>query len=396
MDHTEAIERISLTNQRINGVINDLKFVTESRITYTNTQLVKYIDLLYQRALYNYTRGIFHASPGLWAIIAGIVILVSNIILFIRFIISALHIVEIIQLADILRIIWPKFRAKYDEIMGKISEASAALGFGADGLIHLIQSTQSGIALLGGVLGKDDEWSEIQIAAKAIDVTTRIASFAHVLERDPAHALVAIFREQDWRTKREIKTWWDKTVSWLTDTTSKAETALKKVNDTIDNLFELHNNLPQIVRDNIPPGLFDGLTWVDNQIDDTILPALTQISKEFTTINDELQAQRDRAQELANKLLNPGDLLLGVDELTGEAKKLQEIKIDDVTSRLYESETDQIYSEDAEVIEGLDAIKKLAALTLPVPEFINLETVGKPGIILDPYEKVVGWFVGDY
>lgn len=396
MNEIEAIERIELTNKKLIDTIKNMQFITEARIIYHNTQLVFYINLLYKRAQYNYLQGMFHASPGLWAMIATIVIFVSNIIIIIKAIIDILHIVEIIQIAELLRLVWPSFRIKYDEIMGKVAEISASLGFGADGLIHLIQSTQGGIALLGGVLGKDDTWSEFKIAEQAINVTQRIASFAHVLERNPSHALISIFREQDWHNKRVIKTWWDKTVDWMSKTTEKAENLVINVNDVIDNLQELENKLPQFIRDNIPNELFTGIRWLDEQIDNTILPAITNISYEFGEINNQLQAQRDKAQMLINNILNPGDLLGNIDQLTGDEKTRQELVIDDITSRIYESETDHIYNSDFEVIAGLKSVLNLASLDLPEIEFLRLETTGRPGIIFDEAEKVDGWFVGDY
>lgn len=396
MTEAEIRNNVQVINDRIIKVAGDLQFITEARVIYNNTLLVNYVNLLYYRAQYNLLRGLFHASPGFFAILVaiwGVIVAVYN---FVVFIIGILRIKEILDIVGLLRIIWPEFRRKYDEILGKISEFSQKIGWGVDGLIHLIQASQGGLNIIKGVTGKSFEWLQIAGAEKALRSLAFVSAGAHRIADDPSSVLDIAFNIPTEETSREVKTWWDKTIAWLDKTTNMAEEAVQKVNDTIDNLQDFKNKMPQFVLDHIPERLFTGLDWLDTQIDNTILPALTNISNEFTNINTELQAQRDRAQELANKLLLPGDLLLGVDNLGNGEKDQQERNIDDVTSRLYNREADFVEKEDTEIIKYLDSIMGLLAIPITPPVYTKIEDLPSTTIVWDPAEKVDRWFVGDF
>ncbi len=396
MDYADAIYKAGVNNRRLNSVINEFEFITEARITYLNTKLVNYMSLLYDRAIHNALQGYWHASPGLIAFLAGIWGILKIIYNSITYIIELLKIKEILEMAKILTYIWPAFRTKYNAILGKISEFSAQIGWGADGLIHLIQAAQGGMEVLRGVLGKSHEWLQIAGAEKGIEAIEWISAMAMDIAANPGNVLDLAFRIPRNATADDTSKWWAGVSKWIEDTSGTAVLAIQKVNDTIDNLQELENSLPNFIKNHIPQEIWDGINWVDAKIDDTILPALTNINQQFIAINEELQAERDRAQALAEQLLLPGNVLGNVDLLSGADKLNQELKIDDITSRIYEKETDRIYESDREVIEGLESVKALALLDLPELTFLSLETGGRPGIFYDPAEIADGWFVGDF
>ena len=103
-----------------------------------------------------------------------------------------------------------------------------------------------------------------------------------------------------------------------------------------------------------------------------------------------------RGSDLADKLANPGDLLLGVDELPEYVKKYQEGLIDDVTSREFEFWTNQERGEMQGAFDEFDRVDRLATAPTPEPEFLSMEipigrTVGE--ITAEPHET---WFPGGY
>ena len=396
MDYDRAIQQAAINNRRLNSVIKDIAFITESRVTYNNTQLVRYMNLLYGQSMYHCLRGLYHASPGLMAILLAIWGVVKVIYEAVSFMVELLKIKEILQIAELLRIVWPKFREKYDAILAKVSEFSNSIGWGVDGVIHLIQAAQGGLNVIKGVTDKSFEWLEIAGAEKAMRSLAFVSSAAHSIADDPASVLDLAFNRPSEETSREIKTWWDSTMDWLNNTAEKTEQALVKVNDTIDNLQELRNDMPLLVRDFIPDSVFSAIDWVDDKIDNTILPAVTNISNELTEINDELKAEREKAAALAAQLMRPGDILTKIDSLGLDEKIDQELKIDDITSRIYEKETDQITESDGELLKHLLSIQELYSLDTPVPEFTTLERIERPGIVWDKVEEVKSWFVGDY
>lgn len=396
MDHIEALHQAGVNNRRLNSVINEFEFIAEARITYHNTTLVNYMSLLYDRSMYNALRGHWHASPGLWAILVaiwGVIVFVYKAVVWI---IDILKIKEILEIAAILRIIWPEFRVKYDKILGKISEFSKQIGFGADGLIHLINASQTGLNVLKSITGKSYEWLYIAGADKALRALAFVSSGAYEIASDPASVLNRSFFRPSEETGRLITTKWDETMAWLEDTTDKAKVALQKANDTFNSLLVMAANMPDFISNHIPDFIPDSLNWLNATIDNDILPALTNINKQFTQINAVLQAERDRAEALAAQLMLPGDLLENIDSLPDSEKAEQEIKIDDITSRFYEKQTDEITTSDSAIISELESVRLLYLAAVPIPEFSNVETSGRPGIIYTPAEKVIGWFVGDF
>jgi len=368
----------------------------EWRISDVTAQLTSYVSYVYLNTNHRIDQVVFHHSPSLFGIIAWISIAVSNIILFVKNIVDILHIVEILKAADVLAVIWPQFRVRLDEIYGKVAEASQSLGFGVDGLIHLIQATQGGISVLGGVLGKDDIWSEAQIGEQALNTTQRIAVLIHQFENNPSYAFQTIFREQDWNNKRKVSEWWDGVDAWITKTTDQAEKALSNLSHITSDFLSLKLYLPKIIRDNIPEAVWDNINKFDSLIDNNILPKLANINGTLVELNSVIDSQRKNASELANKLAHPGDVMLGLDLLSDNEKKDQESKIDDVASRKYNEDTDKYEKDDAEIIAELNRVEELFKVPVEPLPFMTLEAMpGKvaPGIIKEPFET---WFVGGY
>ena len=396
MNEQVIIDDIFDTNKRLNDVIKQFQFISEARVTYTNTRLVNYMNLLYNRAIYNYQRAMFHASPGFVAILAMIWYGIRVVYNAVVWVVELIKLKEILQIAQILRIVWPKFREQYDAIMGKISEFSQQVGWGTDGLIHLIQAAQGGMNIIKGVTGKSFEWLQIAGAEKAMRALAFVSARARDITANPASVLDLAFNMTSEETSREVKTWWDNTMNWLNSNVEKAELTVMQLNDTINNLQELENKLPQFVRDFIPVKVWDSIRWVDEKIDNTVLPALTHISDQLTVINDQLQVERDRAAALAERLARPGDLLQDMPGLSDAERKQQEVELDTAVSQFYEEEVEGIFQNDQEIIQELASIQALAALDIPEPDFIALETTGRPGIFWNKAEIVDGWFVGDY
>ena len=387
---------VDILELAINEQVKQVNERCEWRVSQATIQLTSYISLFYLNTNHRIDQVVFHHSPSLFGIIAWLAITISNIIIFVKDIIDILHVVEILKAADILAALWPAFRVRLDEIYGKVAEASQQLGFGVDGLIHLIQATQSSITVLGGVLGKDDLWSEAQIGEQALKTTERIAVLIHQFENNPSYAFRAIFASQDWSNKRKISEWWNKAATWLFNTTETAEKAIKGINQLSNNLLDLKNQLPSFIRDHIPQVIWDGLEWSNKTIDQTLLPAIANIDNTLKSVNSELDQQRAKAAELTYQLELPGSLLEGIDNLPGPTKAWQQLKIDDVVSRQYNEDADKYELDDKELIDELDKTSALFEAGIPPLTFMTLEDnipSVNPEIIKEPFET---WFVGGY
>jgi len=358
--------------------------------------LTSYVSYVYLNTNHRIDQVVFHHSPQFFSIIIGIAMAVKEIWAGVMMVIDLLHIVDLIHIADIIAVIWPKFREVRDKFYASISGFSNAIGIGIDGLSHLMNAVKSGVGVLGGVLGKDDDWVEMKGFTKGVTALNTLSEQSVLIQQNPAALFDALTYDSDLEDRTDF---WINVKSGLD---SIKGVALKvwdmssKINDFVDDLQSLQNSLPEFIRDHIPQSILDGLTWVDTTIDQTILPAITNINDTLNEVNAVIEAQQKKASELADRLAHPGDVMLSVDQLTETTKKDQEKKIDDVTSRVFEREADEVTRTDSALIKALASIKQLSLLDIPDTEFSGLEDYGRPGILWDAAEKVDGWFVGDF
>ena len=358
--------------------------------------LTSYVSYVYLNTNHRIDQVVFHHSPSLIGIITTIVSIGVWIYNAVKTVIVVLHLGLIWRIHKIVYALWPEYRAKVDEIMGKISEMSGIVGQGVDGLIHLLHTAQSGINIYSAFMGKDILWLEGERALAIERIGKGLKDYALMLASNPSKALNDLFYDASNTTYTKFADWWDKTELWLNETAEKAEQALINISETTSYLLEFQNSMPQFVRDHIPQSILDGLTWVTEKVDNDILPLITNLSDELEEAAAEITRQRAKAAELAARLALPGNILLGVDQLTDTEKSQQEVVIDDVTSRVFEREADEVTRNDSALIEALASIKQLSLLDIPDTEFSGLEDYGRPGILWDEAEKVDGWFVGDF
>ena len=154
--------------------------------------------------------------------------------------------------------------------------------------------------------------------------------------------------------------------------------------------------MPAFIRDNIPAVIWDGISWANSKIDDQLLPALSNIDQKLSEVNAVLESHRQTAASLIDELAHPGDLLSRIDQLEESARLLQEGKIDDITSRLYEKETDKYLEDDAAIIEEFELIDKAMEAPIPEPSFLSLEDIPRHDIVAPERIGAETWFVGDY
>lgn len=388
--------RVSSLEEDAEDLIRAFAGETENEVAGQVLTLTPYVARVYLDAEYHLSCALFYASPSLFAFLSAVWGVIVFVYEAVKTIIDIFHIKELLVIADILSVIWPEFRKRMNAIYGKISEFSATIGWGADGIMHLLQSTQQGISTLGGLLGKDDSWLEIKGADRAIDAVRRLSDNAHAIARDPGGVLDIVFKAESRWSKFETNEWWTKTFSRIHATAALASSTIIKVSGIIDDMQDLENRLPEFVRKNIPEAIWAGLDWADARIEGTLLPALARFDRTFNEVNAVLEAHRQKAASLVDQLTRPGDVLLGVDKLTEAGRLAQEDKIDDATSRKYERDTDKYELEDAGTIKEFERVAIALKVPFPPPAFLAIEDLPAreiPGIVLEDKET---WFVGDF
>ena len=351
---------------------------------------------IYIDAEYHLACAMWHASPSLMAFLIaawGVIVAVYK---GVKWVIDLLHVKELLVVVDVLKVVWPEFREKMNAVYAKISEFSESVGWGLDGIQHLIQACQGGVGLLGGILGKDEDWLTLKASTVSLKLIENISNFTDALVSDPGYFMDVFFIESENNLRKEAGTWIDKTSTWLAETSEKATGAVSKINDVLDEFAEAQNALPAFIRNNIPQAIWDGLTWANDKIDETLLPALTRIDKTLSEINATLEAQRAKASALADQLAHPGDLLSRIDQLEASARALQEAKIDDVAGRAYNEATDKYELDDAGIIENLESVAKAMSVPFAPPSYLALEGVIRNEIVLPGRIGIETWFVGDF
>jgi len=351
------------------------------RITDQEITLVRATSLLYDNATYHILRAYHHASPSLLAFITGLYTFVTVVVSVINTINSIVTVLTGVTLAGWLDKIMPGFQEAWNDIMNKISEFSSALGWGVDGVGHLVNGFDAGADLWCMVTGKDRAVAQVE-KIRHVDTLTKSYGLALQKWKDDPGEQIANHADM-WSNMRyhEGATF----VNNLTDKVSafgdKAEAALTSIGTITSELLSLQIDMPGFIANNIPSGLWDGLEKVDTTINDRILPALTEITDRIDELDAMIEAYQVKAAEIADRLAHPGDLLTEIENLPDYARQNQLVKIDGVTSMLMKESNDA----DFDAVSGdLTNFGIIAAALEEAPaplSFMTLELPGRsPGI----------------
>jgi len=339
----------------------------------------------------------FHRSPQILAVLVavyGFVNFVSQIISFIRTVAQVVRIVTTVS--DILSMLWPEYREFINRLWEKVSQLSSAVGWGADGFLHIMNAVQGGFNIWGAIQGKTINILETEIGQTAIDTATSLSFWCDAIKEDPGQVVKNIVTQHKMQQSIEMGKWWGNLMSGINEGLYRGETALRHVQTTYAELSALRVDMPAVIAKNIPQGIWDSLDQADSFIHDTIMPSLNRVQSLIETVEKATNTAHTRLSELARKLSAPGDLMEGVDDLLPAYKKLQEGKIDDVTSREFEYWTDTERIEIEHDLHEFDRIDALAKAPTEQPPYLELEIMpGKTvrGITAEPHET---WFIDGY
>ncbi len=391
-----AKQRIEANILTVDNTISLLESKATLIVALQTDQTNNLIQYIYIKVVSYTLSDVRHHSPQLLATLAaiwGFIVAVYN---GVKWVIDFFYIKELLQIAQILSIIWPAFRDKMNKVYTKISEFSEQIGWGADGIIHLIQATQSGLNVVAGLTGKDWRWLNIRWADKAVDTLTTISELSTSIASNPGAILDLIFVGEGWDAYRETSVFMEKLTGTIDIITEKADDAIKGIGSVIGELTSIQDNMPEAVRKNIPATIWIGLYKADNFINDIILPGLSKLRGLIESLSSRLVISEGNLSSLAKRLANPGSLLSEVDLLSELDKQYQLGLIDDVASRKLASETDSEFLGMADDMKGLTLIDNAMRAPTPSPGFMTLETPEKQalsGIVAEPLET---WFINGY
>jgi len=359
----------------------------EIQITSCEINLIRISSVLAQNAQFHILRAYHHASPSLWLFLVGIYEFVVKVVEIITVINTIMLVVTGEKLAYWLDQLIPGFQAAWDDIMNKISAFSAALGWGVDGVQHLLNATHASADIWGTVTGKDLDSVKMEKFKRTEILLDSYSKYLHAWQANPGQQ-IAKYAEA--ASSRMYWSGYD-AIHNITDKVGvfgeKVETVLTSVGTITDELLSLRNDMPEFIAENIPTGIWDSLEKADTVINDRILPALTTITDRIDDLDAVLDAYQAKAAEIADRLAHPGDLLAEIDKLPDYARQNQLVKIDGVTSMLMKESNEAAVAALAGDLSEFGIIAaSLENPPAPLP-FMTLELPGRsPGITPEPYE----------
>ena len=388
--------RVDQANEGLERSIRTLEQITELRVSRVESTLMGPITLMYQNAVYHNLKAYWFASPSLILVLAAIWSAIQLIWSIIKTILAIIEIIQLFKLDDLLASVWPEFERARMKFRLWVSDLSEAIGWGVDGFLHLLHATQGFTDVLGGLTGKSYSWMDVQWMDKTGSVLSTISTYADQIKDDPGGILEILFQGELKKSLNLSSAFGQELSDKFRDLTTTAGRMFTGLENVADEITAIQENMPEVIRKNIPSTIWQSLEVFSNTISAHILPRLARVDSLLTLYDNIFKDHRDILGTLADKLAHPGTNLLGIDDLPDYAKNSELWAVDDVSSRMFSEGTDQ---DRVDMQPDLDAFEIIdAALTAPTPE-ISFMTIEDParaaryGIVVEPQET---WFIGGY
>jgi len=172
--------------------------------------------------------------------------------------------------------------------------------------------------------------------------------------------------------------------------------AISGLKGVADELSAIQNNMPEVIRANIPASIWASLDNFSDIVSTQILPRIQKVESMLTIYDNVFAANSKKLGELADRLAHPGTNLLGIDDLPDYARASEQWAIDEVASRLFGAGSDLERSDIQSALDRFEIIDAAARSPLPTLAFMDIETPGRGalyGIVVEPQET---WFIGGY
>jgi len=387
---------VDTANDAFIPYLEQLKIRGEISVANAEAQLAPYLQALALKGMYHLERAYAQASPGLVAILAAIWGALKTLWNVISTIIGIVQTLQELHVFDLLAAIWPKFeevRAKFRRL---VSDLSKQLGWGVDGLLHLLHATQGFTDVFAGLTGKSIEWMDIEWMVKTESLLTEIETRTHLIDDYPGYVLEVLFQGEGYKNREFIIPFGEDLAARIQSGIDKGVDALDGLGSVSSELLAIRDDMPEAVRKFIPVEIWTGLANFEWAIYENIMPVLKTVQTQVKAINDLIESHNQRISELADNLKHPGTGLLTIDDLPDYAKNLELLAVDDVTSRLFADQAAADREALSSDIEGLELIDAAIAAGIPEVEGLTLEDPKRAavtGIVAEPLET---WFIDGF
>ena len=409
-------ELIRITFDRVDSHIASYKQLTDSSVTALKQAVrddcarfreeisisISRIEIVITRetvtlvddAEYHLLRAYFHASPSLWAIILAIYGFVRVVIEVISVINEVMKVITGETLAYWLDFIIPGFEAAWRDIMNKVSQFSALLGWGVDGVHHLLNVRNAGADLWGIITGRDEDAVKVEKYKRTEAILNSYSLHLDAWQANPGAQIAAWAKagseDRYWEGLWKIREITGKIAAFE----DKSTAAFECIGTITNELLALHNNMPYIVNKYIPVYIWDKLEWFSIFTNDRLLPWLEEIDDRLDELDAVIEAHQAKAAALADKIAHPGDMLAEIANLPDYARDDQLFKIDSVTSSLMSSQNTANFAAVEGDLRAFALIAKALETPPPALSFMELELPERPGGVVTRFAP--GWQVGDF
>lgn len=378
----------------IRSIGKELQDEVTLNVTSSEVYIIRVTGVLTANAEYHLTRAYFRTSPGIIAIILGIIDIIGEVIRWISIVNDIIVALTGENIAHWLNYLIPGFEEAWERMMIRISNLSSALGWGVDGVGHLLNAVNLGGETWCMIRGKPKDTFKLEKVNRLQSLLGDMGSKLDEWENVPGKFIDWIVEHTNrgayWEGSKMFRDWGNKITQWSDQTIQ----IFSNISSIASELSALQDNMPDLIARNIPQVVWDSLERVQNVIDDSILPVVNDIMDRVDEVNQVLDDYRERAEAIAESLNRPGDILERINNLSEQLKQEQLEKVESAANSLFEKANTDEYNEKAVEFANLGSIiEVLQSAPRPLP-FMQYELPGRsPGIVAEYQET---WFVGDY
>ncbi|GAG91546.1 unnamed protein product, partial [marine sediment metagenome] len=254
-----AQKKVDAIQESIYFQAETLREASGYRIATITTSLTPYLSAFIFQTNYRIVRVTLHASPEIFALIMTFITLFKIVTWAVRIFSVIRFIGTILRINQIILSLWPQYKQWWDNMMVKVSELSQALGWGVDGIIHVYNAVNLGVHLSGRLMGKSWDMLQVEGMEKSVEMAQKISRIFDRLQANPSQFLDDITKIEMYKSGDQVRSWLWGITNTIETVVNRAEDAFEGVTGVISELSAIQNNMPAIVRDNIPASIWYGL-----------------------------------------------------------------------------------------------------------------------------------------
>ena len=327
---------------------------------------------------------------------AGVSAYVAAISAGISALVSAIPFQTIATVHSIAALVSEDYRNMMVQVYSEISRASEALGFYPQFLALAFRNTRQLVLDASSTFGARYDLAEVWWIEEFNNYLKVFNDRAKTYENNPEalfHDLGQVLEKPAMDAKGSYMAGVIKTID---DTLKVVKASVSDIVILRDDLDRLVSDLPEVVKKEIKPHSDRIIKRLDDFIQETYGPRIEVLDGIMNIIQSRQDVAKNNMARLVNRLKKPGDYLTEIDKLPDAERESQEIKIAEVSTRVYKREVEVWSKTVAPAVKELALIAKALEVELPKPSW-DVPEEGKPKrMSIGEIEPEHTWFVGDY